>query len=105
MLLVAGTLTVNPEAHAPFLAAAAAVVAPTLAEDGCLQYGFWADPERPGRFLVFECWESEAHLDAHLKTPHLRAFQRALAEMEPPLREKAAEMVELVRSGRRDVFC
>ncbi len=30
---------------------------------------------------------------------------RALAEMEPPLREKAAEMVELVRSGRRDVFC
>ena len=30
---------------------------------------------------------------------------RTLAEMEPPLREKAAEMVELVKSGRRDVYC
>ena len=44
MLLVAGTLTVGADAHAPFLAAAAAVTTPTLAEDGCLQYGFWADP-------------------------------------------------------------
>ncbi len=30
---------------------------------------------------------------------------RALDEMEPPLREKAAEMVALVKSGRRDVYC
>jgi 2-iminoacetate synthase len=30
---------------------------------------------------------------------------RALGEMEPPLREKAAEMVAQVRSGRRDVYC
>jgi 2-iminoacetate synthase len=30
---------------------------------------------------------------------------RTLAEMEPPLREKASGMVELVKSGRHDVFC
>ena len=30
---------------------------------------------------------------------------RTLAEMEPPLREKTAEMLAQVRSGRRDVFC
>ncbi len=87
MLLVAGTLTVAPEAHDRFVAAAAAVVAPTLGEAGCRQYGFWSDPDRPGRFLVFESWESEAHLDAHLGAPHLKAFQRALAEM--GLRESA----------------
>jgi quinol monooxygenase YgiN len=81
MLLVAGTLTVGPEAHSRFLAAAAAVVSPTLAEAGCRQYGFWADSDRPGRFLVFESWESEAQLEAHLRTPHLKAFRRALAEM------------------------
>jgi 2-iminoacetate synthase len=30
---------------------------------------------------------------------------QTLAEMEPPLREKASEMLEAVRSGRRDVYC
>lgn len=30
---------------------------------------------------------------------------RTLGEMEPPLREKASEMVDLVKSGRRDVYC
>jgi 2-iminoacetate synthase len=30
---------------------------------------------------------------------------QALAEMEPALRQKAGTMVELVKSGRRDVYC
>ena len=30
---------------------------------------------------------------------------RTLAEMEAPLRESASKMLELVRSGRRDVYC
>lgn len=81
MLVVAGALTVDPEAHDLFLAAAAAVVADTIVEDGCLEYAFWADPGRRGRFLVFEEWESGAHLDAHLGAPHLKTFQAALAEM------------------------
>jgi quinol monooxygenase YgiN len=81
MILVAGTLSVDPADHAAFVAAAANVSARTLAEDGCLQYAFWADPARPGAFLVFESWESEAQLDAHLRTPHLKAFQRSLAEI------------------------
>jgi len=81
MLIVAGPLSVSPEAHAAFLDAAAAVVPPTLAEDGCLEYAFWADPGRPGHFLVFEEWESEAHLDAHLQAPHLKAFQATLAKI------------------------
>ena len=97
MLIVAGTLTVDPADHAAFLAAAAEAGVRTLAEDGCLQYGFWADPERPGRFLVFEAWESEAHLDAHLRTPHLKSFQRSLAEMGPRESSVRRYLVETVR--------
>ena len=81
MLVVAGALTVDPEAHDRFLAAAAAVVADTIAEDGCLEYAFWVDSGRRGRFLVFEEWESELHLDAHLRAPHLKAFQAVLAQI------------------------
>ena len=33
------------------------------------------------------------------------SIARTLAELEPPHREKAAEMVSLVRAGRRDVYC
>lgn len=97
MLIVAGPLSVDPEAHAAFLDAAAAVVPPTLAEDGCLEYAFWADPGRRGHFLVFEEWESQAHLDAHLQAPHLRAFQATLAKI--GLREAALHryLVEAVR--------
>lgn len=97
MLVVAGPLVVDPEAHDRFLAAAAAAATPTLAEDGCLEYAFWADPARRGHFLVFEQWESEAHLDAHLRAPHLKAFQAALADI--GLRRVAVRryLVEAVR--------
>lgn len=97
MLVVAGALTVDPEAHDRFIAAAAAVVTPTLAEDGCLEYAFWADPARRGHFLVFEQWESEPHLDAHLQAPHLKAFQATLADI--GLRRAAVRryLVEAIR--------
>jgi quinol monooxygenase YgiN len=97
MLVVAGTITVGPEAHEDFLSAAAVVTAATVAEEGCLQYAFWADPARPGHFLVFEEWEAPAHLEAHLQTPHLKAFQAELAKM--GLRQAAVRryLVEAVR--------
>ncbi|MBM3695089.1 MAG: antibiotic biosynthesis monooxygenase [Actinobacteria bacterium] len=97
MVVVAGTICVDPDAHARFLAAAAAVVPLTLAEAGCREYAFWADPGAPGRFLVFEEWDSEADLEAHLKAPHLRAFQAALAQI--GLREAGVRryLVEAVR--------
>jgi hypothetical protein len=36
------------------------------AEAGCLEYTFSADPIEPHRVLLFERWESQADLDAHL---------------------------------------
>jgi quinol monooxygenase YgiN len=35
-------------------------------EDGCLEYTFAADPLEPGRVILFERWENQAALDAHL---------------------------------------
>ena len=81
MLLVAGTLTVAPERHAELVDATRTLVTATRAEAGCIRYGLWADPDRPGHLLAFEEWESEAHLDAHLQRPHLREFQTVLARL------------------------
>ena len=57
------------------------VTAATRAEEGCLDYEFWSDLTQRGRFHVFEVWESAAHLEAHIATPHLQAFRAARAEM------------------------
>ncbi len=47
------------------------LVAPTLAEEGCLNYDLHQDLEVPGRFLFFENWETRADWDAHMKSEHL----------------------------------
>ena len=36
------------------------------AEQGCIEYTFAADPLDPGRVVLFEKWETQEDLDAHL---------------------------------------
>ncbi len=47
------------------------LVAPTLAEVGCLNYDLHRDLEVPGRFLFYENWATRPHWEAHMETPHL----------------------------------
>ena len=46
---------------------------PTRAEAGCLAYDLYQSPDRPYEFLRFEMWASQEALDAHKRSPHLRA--------------------------------
>ena len=48
-----------------------AMVAPTRAEPGCINYDFHVDAEDPNVFVFYENWKSRADLEAHLKAPHL----------------------------------
>lgn len=57
------------------------VVEPTRDEHGCISYTFFTGIEDPDYLHVFEEWESEAALDAHLRTPHVVAFFAALPEV------------------------
>lgn len=49
------------------------------AEPGCLDYAFALDLAEPGLLRVIERWSDEAALAAHFATPHMAAFNRALA--------------------------
>ena len=53
------------------------LVAPTLAEAGCLQYDLHRDHEEPGRFLFFENWATKEEWLAHMESPHLAAYKKA----------------------------
>ncbi len=47
---------------------------PSREEAGCLEYVACRAKDDPATLLVLEEWESQAALDAHMETPHFRAF-------------------------------
>jgi quinol monooxygenase YgiN len=51
-----------------------AVVAPTRAEAGCINYDLHRSQENPAVWMFYENWRSDADLETHFETPHLKAF-------------------------------
>ena len=58
MIIVAGTLTVDPADRDAYLAACGEVVVAARAAEGCQAFHLSADPIEPGRINVFEQWAS-----------------------------------------------
>ena len=80
MIIVSGVMTFRPSAHDRVVPLARELVAETLKEPGCREYGFWADLDEPGKFRIFEEWESQEALTAHFGTPHFAAFGAGMEE-------------------------
>ena len=81
MVIVAGTITLDP-AHRPQLEVAFdRVREATLQEPGCLEYQAYLDRKNAGTVLIFEKWRSEADLRAHFATPHMAEFGAALPQV------------------------
>jgi quinol monooxygenase YgiN len=68
VLIVGGTFEMEPEQREKFLLGRHDAMRQSRAETGCLEYTLSADPIDPGRVVLFERWESQADLDAHLST-------------------------------------
>jgi quinol monooxygenase YgiN len=66
VIIVGGTFAVDPEQRDAFIAERHERMRTSRSEDGCLEYTYAADPLEPGRVILFERWESQAALDAHL---------------------------------------
>ncbi len=81
MIIVSGVMTVDPAKHDRMVELARDVAAASLEEPGCRAYGFWADPDQPGRFRVFEEWASQEALTEHFAAPHFAAFGEGLGEV------------------------
>jgi quinol monooxygenase YgiN len=75
--IIAGWLDYGPSRD-KVLEHFAAVASASRGEPGCLDYTVCADPENPGRVVVFERWADEDDLIAHFKTPHIAAFRDAV---------------------------
>lgn len=66
------------------------LIAPTRKEAGCLRYELYQNKADAADLTFVEDWESDAALDAHMRTQH---FQVAVAQI-PPL---AAEPPDIRR--------
>jgi quinol monooxygenase YgiN len=66
MIIVSGVFEVEAAERGDFLAGRVEAMTRSRAEDGCLEYVFAADPVDPGRVVLYERWENQAALDAHL---------------------------------------
>ncbi|MBB5111799.1 quinol monooxygenase YgiN [Micromonospora echinospora] len=62
MLIVAGTLYVDPARRYAYLASCEAAVRAARAAPGCVDFAVSADLVEPGRVNVYERWESDEQL-------------------------------------------
>ena len=53
------------------------LIAPTRAEDGCIQYDLHLDNENPNFFVFYENWETRELWQTHMSAPHLAAYMKA----------------------------
>ena len=78
MLLIQGWLKLATGEFDKVQEQAAAMVAATNAEDGCIHYAFARDINDPDLIHISERWASEAALGAHSASAHMAAFQQAM---------------------------
>ena len=46
-------------------------VAAIRAEEGCIRYDYYLAEKNPDEVLLIEAWETKAHQQAHIQTPHM----------------------------------
>ncbi len=93
MLIVAGAGYVNPEDRDTLLANLAPALRAARATPGCLDYVVAADPVEPDRVNIYERWESETHLTAHLA---------GISQTAPPMPDvRSVDIVRYEISGSR----
>lgn len=79
MLVIAGTIPIDPTKHAEATAAVSDMMRDTLEEPGCHAYQFSFAADDPSKLCIFEEWDSQEALDAHFAMPHMATFMERAA--------------------------
>lgn len=81
MLIVAGTVRIDPANFALARVEMAKMIAASRVEDGCFGYSYAIDVVDPTLVRVFEVWRDRAALEAHFQTPHIAAWRAVWGEI------------------------
>ena len=80
-ITVVATFQARPGKEAELKKALVGLVAITRKEAGCLNYDLHISPADPAKFLFHENWTSQAHLNAHLQSPHVQVLLPRMDEL------------------------
>ena len=83
MIIVAGEILIEEGAADGVVEEVRSMVSETRKEAGCISYAFSLDLVDPTVVRIYERWESESALSAHMKSPHMANFQTAIAKVAP----------------------
>ena len=81
MLIVAGTLHVEPARRGELMSLAQPMIEASRREEGCRDYTFTLDDRDPSAIRLFELWDSEQALAAHAASDHMARWRRATEEL------------------------
>ena len=73
-LTIVADIHAKPERLDEVKAALLALIEPTRAEEGCVNYDLHQDNNDPAHFLFYENWASSESFRAHEKSAHLNTF-------------------------------
>jgi quinol monooxygenase YgiN len=76
MIVLAGTMTMDPAQIDSYEQRVAAMLAKIRAEDGCHHYSTLVEDRATGTINVVEIWRDEAALRVHLAQPWIQDFQK-----------------------------
>jgi quinol monooxygenase YgiN len=89
MLIVLAEATLGAEALEDAREAFTAMIEASRAEEGCISYSYAVDVLDPSKLIIVEKWVDDAALAYHFSTPHMAAFQAALAGLDVTITELA----------------
>lgn len=99
MVIVAGSILVDPRQIDRFVQAVVPLTQKTNQEVGCLHYTLAVDDAAKGEIVVLERWSDEPALRAHLATEHVRVFLEQVGDI---VRSMDAKLYDV--SNERDVM-
>jgi quinol monooxygenase YgiN len=73
-LTVIAKLKAKAGAEEQLFEACRKLIAPTLAEEGCINYDMHRSVEDPGLFMFYENWTTRPLWEQHMQSPHLTEF-------------------------------
>jgi quinol monooxygenase YgiN len=88
MLTVIAKIRAKPEHRAEVERELRALVEPTRAESGCINYDLHVAEHDANVFLFYENWADRAALEAHAASPHMNAWR----EKQPGLLSHGVEI-------------
>ena len=76
--IISAQVFIKSEKVDAFLDATKSLIEKSRAEEGCVSYSLYQDPQDKTKFLFFEEWKNQAAVDFHFETEHFQKFGETL---------------------------